>query len=159
MSQTVLIRHCYEGIEGRQEKGKVVAFAGVEEATRRGSSVHGRERVSTERGRGWERGVSQRLAATSPISHRRLKTTGPLHLPCNRARLHPRGSAFYRVRMEWLTCIPGCTPLPLRSSLCPINCAICLVIFNSIVSSWNFNSVSFIDTEEIWEGSLFGTVI
>lgn len=38
--------------------------------------VGGKRGCEREKERGRERGVSQRLAATSPISHRRLKTAG-----------------------------------------------------------------------------------
>jgi len=89
------------------------------------------ERTEREREREREReketengGVSQRLAATSPISHRRLKTAGvrcstylPLAalwmqtdarvsewLPASR-RILARGRAFYRAPLKWLTCI------------------------------------------------------
>lgn len=92
--------------ESRERKGRWRGSLFSEEATRK--------RVVGARSRGWapkedeerERGVSQRLAATSPISHRRLKTTGPLHLPresvrgCIREEPH-----FIPGQMEWLTCM------------------------------------------------------
>lgn len=71
----VLIHHCCERKRrkaGEREGGGVCSKKRRREEGRRCTV----ERVSTKRGRERERGVSQRLAATSPISHRRLKTAG-----------------------------------------------------------------------------------